>query len=71
MRAESDSNDGDYNVPGYAEFDFGTYYAVDDWEVSLVVRNMFDKSRVASTPNWVLAEANDPRSLNLSFKYRL
>jgi len=71
MRAESDSNDGDYNVPGYAEFDFGTYYEVDDWEVSLVVRNMFDKSRVASTPNWVLAEANDPRSLNLSFKYRL
>jgi TonB-dependent siderophore receptor len=71
MRAESSSNDGDYNVPGYAEFDFGTYYELEDWEVSLVVRNMFDKSRVASTPNWVLAEANDPRSLNLSFKYRL
>jgi outer membrane receptor for ferric coprogen and ferric-rhodotorulic acid len=71
MRAESDSNDGDYNVPGYAEFDFGTYYELEDWEVSLVVRNMFDKSRVASTPNWVLAEANDPRSLNLNFKYRL
>ena len=71
MRAESDSNDGDYNVPGYAEFDFGTYYELDHWDISLVVRNMFDKSRVASTPNWVLAEANDPRSVNLNFKYRL
>lgn len=71
MRAESDSNDGDYNVPGYAEFDFGTYYEFEQWDVSLVVRNMFDKSRVASTPNWLLAEANDPRSINLNFKYRL
>lgn len=71
MRAESDSNDGDYNVPGYAEFDFGVYYELDQWDVSMVVRNMFDKSRVASTPNWLLAEANDPRSINLNFKYRL
>jgi TonB-dependent siderophore receptor len=71
MRAESGSNDGDYKVPGYAEFDFGTYYELENWDISLVVRNMFDKSRVASTPNWVLAEANDPRSLNLNFKYRL
>ena len=71
MRAESDSNDGDYNVPGYAEFDFGVYYELDQWDVSMVVNNMFDKSRVASTPNWLLAEANDPRSINLNFKYRL
>jgi len=71
MRAESDSNDGDYNVPGYAEFDLGTYYELDQWDISLVVRNMFDKSRVASTPNGVLVEANDPRSINLNFKYRL
>ncbi|WP_025564826.1 TonB-dependent receptor [Psychromonas sp. SP041] len=71
MRAESGSNDGDYKVPGYAEFDFGTYYELENWDISLVVRNMFDKSRVASTPNWVLAEGNDPRSLNLNFKYRL
>jgi len=71
MRAESNSNDGDYNVPGYAEFDFGTYYELDQWDVSLVVRNLLDKSRVASTPNGVLVEANEPRSINLNFKYRL
>ncbi|WP_413694176.1 TonB-dependent siderophore receptor [Psychromonas sp. KJ10-2] len=71
MRAEGSRNDDDYTIPGYAEFDFGAYYEMDKWDVSLVVRNLFDKSRVVTTPNWVSAEANDPRSITLDFKYRL
>ncbi|MEG3755900.1 TonB-dependent receptor [Psychromonas arctica] len=71
MRAEGSRNDGDYNIPGYAEFDFGAYYELEKFDVSLVVRNLFDKNRVVTTPNWVSVEASDPRSINLDFKYRL
>jgi len=71
MRAEGSRNDGDYNIPGYAEFDFGAYYELDKFDVSLVVRNLFDKNRVVTTPNGVSVEPSDPRSINLDFKYRL
>jgi len=71
MRSESSRNSDGFNIPGYAEFDFGTYYEAEDWALSLIVRNMFDESRVVTSPNWESIEANDPRSINLSFKYRL
>ncbi|MGX9418739.1 TonB-dependent siderophore receptor [Vibrio sp. WJH972] len=72
MRSESGRYDDDeYTLPGYAEFDFGTYYETNDWDVSLVVKNLLDKNRIYTTSNWRTVSASDPRSINLDFKYRL
>ncbi|MEO9274480.1 TonB-dependent receptor [Marinomonas sp. 5E14-1] len=70
-RADDLDLDGDTIIPGYAEFDFGTYYETEDWDLSLVMKNLTDVNRVYGTTNGDAVVVNDPRSINLSFKYRL
>lgn len=71
VRHEGKRFDGSNIIKPYTEFDLGAYYETPDWDVSLVLRNAFDKNRAEAGANWVTVQPNEPRSLNLSFKYRL
>ena len=79
MRAESSSikqttklNNYDHiHYPGYAEFDFGTYYETAKWDLSFTIKNLLDENRAATTANWLTVAASDPRSFNLNFNYNL
>lgn len=70
LRGEGSRKDGNYRIPGYMEADFGTYYETPDWDFGFVVRNLLDKNRVEAGANWVTVQPNEPRSVNMSFKYR-
>jgi len=69
LRYESERNDGDYKMESYVEADLGAYYNTDDWDVAVVLNNVFDKNRVEGGANWVTVQPNDPRALNVSFNY--
>lgn len=72
IRSESSRyDDDDIVIPGYAEFDFGTYYETEKWDLSLVMKNIFDENRIYGTPNGDSVVVSEPRSLNMSLKYRL
>jgi len=79
MRAESSSikqttkldNYDHIYYPGYAEFDFGTYYETAKWDLSFTIKNLLDENRAATTANWLTVAASDPRSFNLNFNYKL
>lgn len=64
-------NGYDFELPGYAEFDFGTYYETKNWDASLLIKNLFDLNRADAVSNWTTVSSSDPRSINLGFKYRL
>jgi len=70
---EGDSTDGSdyYDIPSYYEFDLGAYYETKDWDLGLTVNNVLDENAIISKANGDSIQPNDPRSLNLSFKYRL
>lgn len=69
IRYESERNDGNYTLESYVEADLGAYYSVDQWDVSLVLNNAFDKNRAEAGANWVTVQPNTPRALNLSVNY--
>lgn len=71
LRYEGERYDGQYRLESYLEADAGIYYNSKQWDVSLVMRNAFDKNRAEAGANWVTVQPNDPRSVNLSLKYRL
>lgn len=74
IRSESSRSDDlsdETTIPGYAEFDFGTYYETEDWDLSFVVKNLLDENRVYGTSNGDSVVVSDPRSINMSLKYRL
>ena len=71
MRYESDRNDGKYSLASYFEADAGLYYDAGSWSGSLIVKNLFDLNRAEAGANWVTVQPNDPRSINLSVRYRL
>jgi len=70
---EGDATDGSdyYDIPSYYEFDLGAYYETKDWDLGLTVNNVLDENAIISKANGDSIQPNDPRSLNLSFKYRL
>ncbi|MCV2403622.1 TonB-dependent receptor [Marinomonas sp. C2222] len=70
-RADDLATTGDTFVSGYAEFDFGTYYETEKWDLSLVVKNLLDENRIYGTTNGDAVVVSDPRSINMNLKYRL
>ncbi len=71
LRYEGERYDGQYTLDSYLEADAGIYYNSKQWDASLVIRNAFDKNRAEAGANWVTVQPNEPRSVNLSLKYRL
>ena len=70
LRHESKRADGDNTLPSYVEADLGVYYTKDNWDVSMVLRNAFDKVRTEDGANGdSIVLPNEPRSLNLSMNY--
>lgn len=69
LRYEGERFDGDYILPSYVELDAGAYYQEQDWKLSLVLNNAFDKNRAEAGANWVTVQPNAPRSLNLNLSY--
>lgn len=71
LRYEGERYDSKYTLDSYFETDAGIYYNSKQWDAALIVRNAFDKNRAEAGANWVTVQPNDPRSVNLSIKYRL
>lgn len=71
VRYEGERNDGSNRIKAYTEADLGAYYETADWDAGLTLRNVFDKNRAEAGANWVTVQPNEPRSLNLTFKYRM
>lgn len=70
LRYESDRADGSDTLPSYVEADMGVYVNRGKWDMSLVLKNAFDKVRTEDNANGAgIVLPNDPRSLNLSVKY--
>lgn len=69
LRYEDERFDGDYVLPSYVEADLGVYYATKQWDFSAVLKNALDENRAEAGANWVTVQPNQPRSLNLGFKY--
>lgn len=69
VRYESERLYGSDNVvPSYIEADFGIYYDQPIWEMSLLLKNVFDKNRAKTGSDYLLVTPNEPRALTFNIK---